>query len=302
MRQFAAVLLLSICLGACKPTEESHMKAIIGALLIDGQGGPPVSNSIAIVAGERIRQAGPRSSIPVPALADKVDGSGKTLIPTLINAYPGSNEAVNFTPGNPTTADAARTRVAQLAAKKAPALHIWDMDPAIAQAVLEAARDAALPVVGHVSEQAHVRFLVDNGAAGFIGMITDTEDLDPVLLAHIRNLHLFFAPALTATGAHLEVAKRNTHRFFAAGIPVAAASISGDLYRETELLVDAGIPPLDVIVAATRNSAVATGQLDRAGTIQSGKSADMLLLSANPGEDIRNLRKVALRIVGGEWR
>ncbi len=37
------------------------------------------------------------------------------------------------------------------------------------------------------------------------------------------------------------------------------------------------------------------------GAIQAGKRADMLLLSANPGEDIRNLRKVALRMSAGNW-
>jgi imidazolonepropionase-like amidohydrolase len=282
--------------SGCKPAEQGHLQAIVGAVLIDGQGGPPLAGSVVVVAGGRIREAGPRSSVPIPAEADKVDGSGKYLVPGLVDVYARADEAARFAPGHPATTDAARAQVAQLAARKAPLIHVWKMEPAVAQAALEAAREAGIVAIGHVSAQADVRFLVDNGAAGFVGMIADTEDLDPVLLARLRDLRVFFAPALVAAGAQLEVAKRNTRRLFAAGVPIAVASAGGDLLRETELLVEAGIPPLDTIVAATRNGAAALRQLEEAGTIQAGKRADLLLLSANPGEDIRNLRRVALRM------
>src|ERR1700676_3925131 len=76
-----AFMLLSLC--ACGPTEEGHMKAIIGAVLIDGAGGPPLSSSVVVVAGERIRAAGGQSTIPIPSEADKIDGSGKFLVPAL---------------------------------------------------------------------------------------------------------------------------------------------------------------------------------------------------------------------------
>jgi imidazolonepropionase-like amidohydrolase len=155
--------------------------------------------------------------------------------------------------------------------------------------------------IGHISASAEVRFLVDRGATGFVGMIADTENLDPLLVARLRDLRIFFAPALGTSGAQLPVAQRNTRRLFAAGVPMAVASAGGSLQREIELLVEAGIPPLDAIVAATRNGAAALRELDETGTIQSGKRADLLLLSANPGADVRNLARVALRMAGGEW-
>lgn len=275
MRRYAALLLLSISLSACKPTAEGHMKAIIGAVLIDGLGGPPLSDSVVVVAGDRIREAGARSTVLIPEEADKIDGSGKFVVPAPIDVYP--------------SADTAR--------QKLRATQLWKVDPA----ALEAARDAGTPVIGHVSTESDVRALVDGGAAGFIGMITDTEELDPVLLSRLRDLRIFFAPALVSEGPSLEVAKRNAKRLFAAGVPIALASNGGDPNREPELLVDAGIPPLDTIVAATRNGAAALGELGDVGTIQGGKRADLLLLSANPGEDIHNLRKVALRMSGGNW-
>jgi imidazolonepropionase-like amidohydrolase len=75
-------------------------------------------------------------------------------------------------------------------------------------------------------------------------------------------------------------------------VPIALATGGGDPLHEAELLADAGIPPMDVIVAMTHNSSAAIRQPE-------GR-ANLLLLSANPAEDIRNLRKAALRIRDGE--
>jgi imidazolonepropionase-like amidohydrolase len=68
-----------------------------------------------------------------------------------------------------------------------------------------------------------------------------------------------------------------------------------------DLLVEAGLSPADVLVAATRNGAAALHDHDQAGTIEPGKRADLLLLSANPAEDIRNLRKTDRGMRGGLW-
>src|SRR5262249_44387253 len=118
--------------------------------------------------------------------------------------------------------------------------------------------------------------------------------------AQLRNLRIFFAPSLSTAGASTEIATRNTQRLFAAGVPIAIASNRPDPIHEAELLAPSGIPALDGLVAATRNSAAAIGRLNETGTIQAGKIADLLLLSANPGADIRNLRKVALKISDGK--
>jgi len=82
VKRIAAVTLL-LLMGGCKPPEESRMKAIIGAVLID-PGMPPVSRSVLVVAGSRIRLVGDQASTPVPAGTEKVDGSGKFLIPAAV--------------------------------------------------------------------------------------------------------------------------------------------------------------------------------------------------------------------------
>jgi len=61
-----------------------------------------------------------------------------------------------------------------------------------------------------------------------------------------------------------------------------------------EGLVELGMTPSEALVAATRNGAMAAGGLDDFGTIEAGKLADLLLLDANPLDDISNIRAQSL--------
>jgi imidazolonepropionase-like amidohydrolase len=280
---------LLVALYACKPAGDVRLKAIVGAVLIDGQGGPPVTDSLVILSAGRIRAVSTRTAMRIPAEASKIDGAGKFLVPALVDICDRRDP-----PGllRPATVEQARARVAELAAGKAPIVYLDEVEPAIADAALEAARGPGIPVAAWISTQAGARTLVDHGASALIGMIADTEALDPALLARLRDLRVVVAPALATSGSRLEVAGRNTRRLFQAGVPLGLASLGSDPVQEAELLVKAGVPPLDVIVACTRNSAMALKQLDKRGTIEPGKPAGLLLLSANPAEDVGNLRRV----------
>ncbi len=70
-------------------------------------------------------------------------------------------------------------------------------------------------------------------------------------------------------------------------------------HREMQLLVDAGIPPLDVLSMATRNSAIALGQLHERGTLEAGKRADFLVLEHDPVADIGNAAMVGMVVLEG---
>ncbi len=63
-------------------------------------------------------------------------------------------------------------------------------------------------------------------------------------------------------------------------------------HRELELLASAGIPPLDVLRIATRNGAEALGIINDVGTIEEGKRADLVVLTADPLKAITNTRKI----------
>ncbi|MFN2329039.1 MAG: amidohydrolase family protein [Chromatocurvus sp.] len=66
-----------------------------------------------------------------------------------------------------------------------------------------------------------------------------------------------------------------------------------------EGLVELGMSEMEAIVAATRNGAMAAGMLDQIGTVEVGKAADLVLLSADPLADISNIRKLDAVIARG---
>jgi len=82
--------------------------------------------------------------------------------------------------------------------------------------------------------------------------------------------------------------------------PVYTALLAGFAYhRELMAMVHAGIPPADVLKAATINGARALGVADRLGTIEAGKLADLYVVRGNPLEDITAARNVELVVKDG---
>lgn len=98
----------------------------------------------------------------------------------------------------------------------------------------------------------------------------------------------------------LTQAQRNLKRLHDAGVRIAFGTDSGPPARfqgwfehwELQLMVEAGLTPMQALVAATRTSAEALGVAREFGTLQPGKQADFIILNANPLDEIRNTRKV----------
>lgn len=98
------------------------------------------------------------------------------------------------------------------------------------------------------------------------------------------------------------VAQENLRKLHAGGaiLVVGTDQTSGPaLHRELELLAAAGIPALDIIKMATLHGAMFLGLERELGSIEPGKKADAVLLSANPADNIRNAREIALVIKDG---
>lgn len=98
-----------------------------------------------------------------------------------------------------------------------------------------------------------------------------------------------------------EIAVRNLRTLHAAGVKIGMGTDSGATplrlqgfgeHLELELMTQAGLSPMDVLVSATRHSAAICGVTDR-GTLEPGKVADFIVLDANPLEDIRNSHKIS---------
>ena len=73
------------------------------------------------------------------------------------------------------------------------------------------------------------------------------------------------------------------------------------LHEELQRFVAAGFTPMEALQTATLNPAKFLGMEDRLGTIEKGKLADLVLLDANPLDDIRNTQKIAAVVVNGRY-
>jgi imidazolonepropionase-like amidohydrolase len=96
------------------------------------------------------------------------------------------------------------------------------------------------------------------------------------------------------------VGQQNLKKLFDAGVNVGFGTDSGAVpgripgfaeHRELELMVEAGLTPMQAITAATGENAKLLHLADR-GTIATGKRADLLVLDADPLADIRNTRRI----------
>jgi predicted amidohydrolase YtcJ len=109
--------------------------------------------------------------------------------------------------------------------------------------------------------------------------------LRPILPLELENVRLFNkAGVLLLAGTDV-------------GVPLQVPGIS--LHMELERLVEAGLTPLEALRTATLNPARVLEMADSLGTIESGKLADLVLLDANPLEDIRNTQKIRAVVADG---
>jgi imidazolonepropionase-like amidohydrolase len=107
---------------------------------------------------------------------------------------------------------------------------------------------------------------------------------------------------------HMDVAMRNLKLLSDAGITIAMGTDSGGgpgrfqgyfEHMELEYETKAGLTPMQALVSATSGAAKALSVSKELGTLEKGKQADFLVLSANPLDDIRNTRKIDSVWIGG---
>ncbi len=209
-----------------------------------------------------------------------------------------------------TSAEDARTKVAELAAQGADLVKIalepgdgsWPMlSEDEVRAIVETAHARGLPVSAHLMRASDLAVAVDLG-------LDDAAHVprDPVPDAVIERMvarGVALVPTLAAVGRGGD----NVRRFAAAGGLVALGNDGGYLeglevgmpLRELRLLADNGLSPMQVILSATHNAARVCRREALLGTLEPGKAADVLVVRRNPLADLAALGEVRLVVHDG---
>jgi imidazolonepropionase-like amidohydrolase len=206
------------------------------------------------------------------------------------------------------------------------------LTPELYGAIIDEAHKRGLRVTAHIFDLEDAKGLIRAGVDALAHGVRD-QDIDEELVAMFRERpNLVLTPNLPERGvkvdlawlkpslalSHLEILERaNTDRpiaqaFYgiqarnlaklnAAGVRMTMGTDGNRPWGPHEEMLDmvmAGMTPMQVIVAATRNSAEFL-RLKDTGTLQPGKSADFIVLDANPLEDITHTRRISAVILRG---
>ena len=134
---------------------------------------------------------------------------------------------------------------------------------------------------------------------------------DPAELARVRDAAFLDKMRNDKGGQwykeHLPVAMRNLKKVADAGVPVVMGTDTGPPARfqgyfehvELDYMVKSGLTPMQTLVAATSNAARFAHASNQLGTLEPGKWADLMVLTANPLDDIRNTEKIDSVYIAG---
>ena len=200
------------------------------------------------------------------------------------------------------------------------------LTPALYGAVIEEAHGNDLRVTAHIFTLEDAKELLRAGIDAFAHGVRDRDVDDELVALWTERPNVVLVPNLPSPGVAVDlgwlsgtvpadqlqemqeaqrdrpaaqesfgIQARNLARLNQAGVAIAFGtdgSTPWAVHQEMEDMVRSGMTPAEVIVAATSNSAELL-QMTDVGTVAVGKSADFIVLDANPLDDITNSRQIA---------
>lgn len=207
------------------------------------------------------------------------------------------------------------------------------LTPDIYTAIIEEAHKRGLRVTAHLFDLEDAKGLIRAGVDALAHGVRD-RDIDDEIVAMFRQRPgLVLTPNLPDRGVRTDLSwlraglpakelealehnnrdrpiaqqffgiqARNLARLSAAGARITLGTDGNRAWGPHEEMADmvaAGMTPMQVIVASTRNSAE-FARLNDTGTLEAGKSADFIVLDANPLDNIENTRRINAVVLRGE--
>ena len=288
-----------------------------GMAVRDRQDTPDLDHARLFVAGPVVTGDTPEEAV---AVVNAVADSGADIVKIRVDDNLGAS--TKMTPEvYQAVIETAHQRGLRLAA------HLYYLEDA--KGLLEAGADLVAHSVRDVEVDAQmITLLRDSGVCVCPTLMREVSTFvyesrpdffdDPFFLRedHAADIEAFTAPAFQERNrssgaqtykAQLEVAKRNVKTLSDAGIPIAMGTDTGPTARfqgyfehgELALMVEAGLTPMQVIVASTSDAARCMEVDTDLGSLEIGKWADFLVLGANPLDDIGNTHSLESVYIAG---
>ncbi len=180
-----------------------------------------------------------------------------------------------------------------------------------ARTIVDVAHSRGTVVSAHVLTSNDLEHALNAGVDDIAHMIWDSPEDGQI--ERVKNDGVYWVPTLElwyAVNPSLgDAAMQNLSRFVRAGGQVALGTDYdgydspfdlGMPMREIRWMLTAGMTPLQIVVAATRNAARVCNLEDSIGTLEKGKSADLFIVDGNPLEDVNVLSNLRMVINRGE--
>ncbi|GAA4828095.1 amidohydrolase family protein [Saccharopolyspora rosea] len=175
------------------------------------------------------------------------------------------------------------------------------------RAGIETGHERGLRVTVHTTQQVAAREAIEAGADGLEHGVTVEPITDHSLIDLMLERDITYTPTLWIHDEIHPDTRGNVKKVADAGVNIALGSdtfsgrglFGANTLEEAELMVAAGMTPVQSLIAGTSSAARQCVRPDL-GTVAPGKRADLIVLTADPTQDISNLRELSMTILNGE--